>query len=163
MKLSDYPDPENLYKYAKNTDALLKAEALTKGYEPPITLYMNKIQTQIEDNCLKAVQSYGFNVDKDELKKALEYDRNQYDKGYAAARKKYERPSGEWSNESKDSLLCSACGNRVYKPFIGGFPTERTSNYYPNFCAFCGADMRKTDLFNHCPNCGAYMRKEGEA
>ena len=54
-----------------------------------------------------------------------------------------ERPQGEWSNESKDSLLCSACGKRVYKPFIGGFPTERTSHYYPNFCAFCGADMRK--------------------
>lgn len=53
-----------------------------------------------------------------------------------------ERPQGEWSDESKDSLLCSACGNRVYKPFIGGFPTERTSHYYPNYCAFCGADMR---------------------
>ena len=53
-----------------------------------------------------------------------------------------ERPQGEWSDESKDSLLCSVCGKRVYKPFIGGFPTERTQHYYPNFCAFCGADMR---------------------
>lgn len=55
---------------------------------------------------------------------------------------KNDRPQGEWSDESKDSLLCSACGKRIYKPFIGGFPTERTSHYYPNFCAFCGADMR---------------------
>lgn len=53
-----------------------------------------------------------------------------------------ERSQGKWFDESKDSLLCSACGKRVYKPFIGGFPTERTSHYYPNFCAFCGADMR---------------------
>ena len=63
-----------------------------------------------------------------------------FEKAYQALE---ERPQGEWSDESKDSLLCSACGKRVYKPFIGGFPTERTSHYYPNFCAFCGADMRK--------------------
>ena len=62
-----------------------------------------------------------------------------YVRGYIDA----SRPKGKWSDESKDSLLCSACGKRVYKPFIGGFPTERTSHYYPNFCAFCGADMRK--------------------
>ena len=52
-------------------------------------------------------------------------------------------PKGEWTDESQESLKCSACGMRVYKPFIGGFPTERTRNYWPNFCAFCGADMRK--------------------
>jgi hypothetical protein len=64
-----------------------------------------------------------------------------YERGKAEA-----RPKGEWSNESKDSLLCSACGKRVYKPFIGGFPTERTQHYYPNFCAFCGADMRGEEV-----------------
>lgn len=129
MKLSDYPDPENLYKYAKNTDAIIKAEALSKPvYEPPITLYMNEIQTQIEDNCLKAVQSYGFNVDKDELKKALDYDRGQYDKGYADARKRYERPRGEWITDER-GYVCSECG-------------ALHSDDYP-FCHMCGADMRK--------------------
>ena len=53
------------------------------------------------------------------------------------------RPKGEWIDESRDSLLCTCCNKRVYKPFIGGFPTERSQHYYPNFCAFCGADMRK--------------------
>ena len=57
--------------------------------------------------------------------------------------KAVERPKGEWINESQDSLLCTCCKKRVYKPFIGGFPTERSQYYYPNFCAFCGADMRK--------------------
>lgn len=52
-------------------------------------------------------------------------------------------PQGEWIDESRDSLLCTCCNKRVYKPFIGGFPTERSQHYYPNFCAFCGADMRK--------------------
>lgn len=54
-----------------------------------------------------------------------------------------ERPKGKWTDESQESLKCSACGLRVYKPFIGGFPTERTKHYWPNYCAFCGADMRK--------------------
>lgn len=121
-------DPEYLYKCAKNTDALLKAEALTKGYEPPITLYMNEIQTQIEDNCLKAVQSYGFNVDKDELKKALDYDRGQYDKGYADARKRYERPHGEWQLHGM-IYYCSECGHEC-------------GESGDNFCGNCGADMR---------------------
>lgn len=54
-----------------------------------------------------------------------------------------QRPHGEWIDESKDALKCSACGKWVYKPFIGGFPTERTQHYNPNYCAFCGADMRE--------------------
>lgn len=52
-----------------------------------------------------------------------------------------DRPHGKWRDESRDSLLCSNCGKRVYKPFIGGFPTERSQHYSPNFCAFCGAKM----------------------
>lgn len=52
-------------------------------YEPPIKLIMGELQTQFEENCMRAVQSYGFDVDKNELVKALEYDRNQYEKGYA--------------------------------------------------------------------------------
>lgn len=53
------------------------------------------------------------------------------------------RPQGEWKDESRDSLLCTCCNKRIYKPFIGGFPTERSQHYYPNFCAFCGANMQK--------------------
>ena len=55
------------------------------------------------------------------------------------------RPKGEWIDEHKDYLICKNCGKMVYKPFIGGFPTERTQHYSPNFCAFCGADMRGED------------------
>ena len=55
------------------------------------------------------------------------------------------RPHEKWLDESKDALKCSGCGKWVYKPFIGGFPTERTQHYAPNYCAFCGADMRKRE------------------
>ena len=37
----------------------------------------------------RAVQSYGINVDKDELIRALQYDREQYYKGYADAAPKW--------------------------------------------------------------------------
>lgn len=53
-----------------------------------------------------------------------------------------QRPRGEWIDETNDALRCSVCGKWVYKPFIGGFPTERTLHYSPNYCAFCGADMK---------------------
>lgn len=51
-------------------------------YESPIKAIHGEIQMQFEDGILKAVQSYGFDVSKEELAKALVYDRGQYDKGY---------------------------------------------------------------------------------
>ena len=43
---------------------------------------MSEMQAKIEDDIYKAIQNYGINVDKDELIKALSYDRHQYQKGY---------------------------------------------------------------------------------
>lgn len=55
-------------------------------YESPIHLYMTDMQTQIirqqEDQILKAVQSVAVGVDREELFRALKYDRDQYDKGF---------------------------------------------------------------------------------
>lgn len=57
---------------------------LDYDYNSPIELIAGNLQTRIENDAVKVVQSYGFNVDKVELEKALKYDRDQYDKGYAA-------------------------------------------------------------------------------
>ena len=51
-------------------------------YEPPIKEFIGEIQTQYEDGVLRAVHEVGFCVDKEELLKALMYDRDQYEKGY---------------------------------------------------------------------------------
>ena len=59
-------------------------------YVSPITLFMEEMETKIENDALVAVQRYGFDVDAQELAKALAYDRDQYSKGYAAARKEFE-------------------------------------------------------------------------
>ena len=55
-------------------------------YKSPIEKIYGEIQTQMvqedENMVMKAVRKVGVNVDKEELIKALQYDRNQYAKGY---------------------------------------------------------------------------------
>ena len=51
-------------------------------YESPIKIITGKIQTQIDDEIYRAVQNVGINVDREELLKALEYDRGQYEEGW---------------------------------------------------------------------------------
>ena len=57
------------------------------AYESPITLFMSEVETklteEVDATILKAVQKCFPYVDRDELLKALEYDRGQYEKGYA--------------------------------------------------------------------------------
>ena len=55
-------------------------------YKSPIELIVsdcyNQMIEQQENQVYRAIQSAGVNVDKDELVKALMYDRNQYQQGY---------------------------------------------------------------------------------
>ena len=52
------------------------------SYKSPIDIILGEMQTEIEDNSFKAVQEYGIFVDKDEMIKALKYDRGQYEHGF---------------------------------------------------------------------------------
>jgi hypothetical protein len=117
-------------------------------YKSPIELIAGNLQTRIENDAVKVVQSYGFNVDKAELEKALKYDRDQYDKGYADARKKYERPTGHWESVGFVGMKyawfrCSKC-HKTTKIYMD------SSN---DFC--CITDIRKKAVA--CLYCGAYM------
>ena len=58
-------------------------------YNSPIELFYNecndlhtKLIVEQEKVVMKAVLQYGVNVNKEELIKALQYDRNQYNAGY---------------------------------------------------------------------------------
>lgn len=51
-------------------------------YKSPIEIVIGQMQTEQENNIFRAVQSVGINVDKEELIRALQYDREQYNKGY---------------------------------------------------------------------------------
>ena len=109
---------------------------------------MKQIRTKQDDAVLQAVQDIGIEVHKDELIKALQYDRGQYDKGYADGQKDAKeaqnidpeslRPQGEWEmGKSGVVYFCSECD-------MWAFPVE----------------VRK---WHFCPNCGAKMRKVGGA
>ena len=52
------------------------------GYESPIKVIMGQMRMEQENNIYRAIRDYGVDVDKEELIKALQYDRNQYEKGY---------------------------------------------------------------------------------
>ena len=52
-------------------------------YKSPIDLIYDHVVTEQENEVFKAVIRCGIDVDKDELIKALAYDRRQYDLGYA--------------------------------------------------------------------------------
>lgn len=54
-------------------------------YQGPIQLIYSEAQQQIEESVLTEVQKVGVVVDKNELLKALAYDRGQYEKGRADA------------------------------------------------------------------------------
>jgi hypothetical protein len=60
-------------------------------YECPINFVFDDIQMQIvkqqENEAYMAVQKCGVNVDKEELMRALQYDREQYEQGYEDAAK----------------------------------------------------------------------------
>ena len=67
-------------------------------YESPITNYISEIidkQMVERENFILATvsESIGVDVNREELIKALNYDRHQYEKGYADAKAKYEQ---EW-------------------------------------------------------------------
>lgn len=57
-------------------------EDLKTGYNSPIKYIQGKLETKLEGDIMNAVFNYGIQVDKDELIKALNYDRDQYAIGY---------------------------------------------------------------------------------
>jgi hypothetical protein len=75
-------------------------------YKSPIDVMIADIQHQIaqqqDEEIYKAVVSVGINVDKDELIRALQYDRRQYDKGYAAGKR----------DAIADLVRCKDCKHR---------------------------------------------------
>ena len=56
------------------------------NYESPVELVVSQMYTTMREEhdrqIIQSIQQCGVNVDKDELIKALQYDRNQYDKGF---------------------------------------------------------------------------------
>lgn len=87
-------------------------------YESPIEKIVKDIQKADEDHLMFTVESsIGYAVDKEELIKALQYDRKQYEKGYEDGRKanRWIPLEEEMPEEGKKVLVCfySSAGYKV--------------------------------------------------
>lgn len=51
-------------------------------YESPVNVVYNQMQTEVDNHIFKAIVNVGVDVNKEELVRALQYDRGQYEKGY---------------------------------------------------------------------------------
>ena len=61
------------------------------SYKSPIDIIQEEMRTKFDNKILEAVINVGIKVNKDELIKALEYDRNQYLEGYKEAKEIYKK------------------------------------------------------------------------
>ena len=92
---------------------LLRKE--NRMYESPIEIIVGEMQTEYENGILKAVQKYDIHCNKEELTKALAYDRDQYRKGYEDGKASVPQwvPCSERLPEVGEYVLISFRGNVV--------------------------------------------------
>ena len=104
-------------------------------YESVIRLISGGIASQLDNEVYRAIERVGVAVDKEELIKALNYDRQQYEKGYADGRADSQRRTGRWIIDGH-RMKCNRCG-------VSLCMIDRDEYEIPdNFCPNCGADMR---------------------
>ena len=75
------------------------------GYKSPIDIMRAQQQMNLENGIFKAVEKVGINVDKEELIKALQYDRNQYDIGFDDGEKSAAEKILKWFRETYDGNM----------------------------------------------------------
>lgn len=61
-------------------------------YNSPIELFTSKMDIELENQVMKAVGEVNIRVNKEELLKAFNYDRKQYEKGYRDAMSEVKQP-----------------------------------------------------------------------
>ena len=82
------------------------------SYQSPIEVIQTQMRNQIEGEIYKAVMNVGVNIDKEELLKALQYDREQYQKGYKDRDDQIVRCKDCKYHDEKDGKNFCDCGNR---------------------------------------------------
>ena len=137
--LDEFASPNIKKLFNPETDLIPDADF---DYEPPIKLIQQQMEMKLEGDILNAVYRYGIDVNKEELLKALAYDREQYRKGFNDAKKKYAKPKANWIMQAfnddrghfKIAFMCDNC--KIH------------TDYATDFCPHCGADTRKENTEN---------------
>ena len=108
---------------------------MSKNWESPISI--------TEEICREMAEAYDAyiveevrkvipHIDKEELVKALEYDRGQYEKGYADGKESAVK-HGHWIvNDNRNTCRCSCCENVELVDW---------ALYQAKYCPRCGAKM----------------------
>ena len=102
-------------------------------YESPIKVY-EAMKLAKENEIYNAIQKIGVTVDKEELIKALAYDREQYAKGFDdgyEAGKENATVHAHWNKDGR----CTNCGEHAaWIPFCDDW-------FESTYCHGCGAQM----------------------
>ena len=119
------------------------------SYESPINIIYGEINNKLENEVLTAIHNLGIDVDKEELVRALRYDREQYQKGY--------------DDRDKAIVRCKDCKHRPkepnFKTFENGFDIEFPEgskcpckcsgdeyySWYPEDDWFCADGKKRND------------------
>lgn len=93
------------YRYKPSIEEMVSSLG-EMNYKSPIETINQQVQAKFEGDVMELIHSYGINVDKDELIKALQYDRDQYRKGFEDGCKgATDRIKAEVAREIIDELL----------------------------------------------------------
>ena len=122
-----------------NNDEIKESLNNLFGYHSPIELIVGEINTQFENDCVTMIQNYGIDINKEELVRALNYDRDQYHKGFQDAKELYEPKKGKWIDHSDETI---EFGGTTFTP--------------PLTCSECGKSALNESWW-YCPNCGVKM------
>ena len=179
-------DPNKLFGQPNQFGAVTVDDLEGFNYESPIKAIETKMQFEFEGELMRAVKSLGFDVDKDELLRALQYDREQYAKGYLAGRAKdmafvtavdmeqmsateilnYYRNLYYTESMTTERRIVAEAINEVLPTVVrhGQWDTvfyegNGTLSTYSHICPNCKYFYRDLRFkgHNHCPNCGMKM------
>lgn len=106
------------------------------AYIPPIQAYYAAKEKELEGAVIRAVESVDIHVDPEELLKALQYDRGQYQKGYDAG-------FAEGFCKTLQTVRCMEC--RYYDPNHGGHCKNPSGLPHPNWNDFCSHSAKGED------------------
>ena len=121
-------------------------------YDPPVDIIYDKVKYNLENGIMEAIQRVGINVDKTELLRAMQYDRDQYHKGFSDG-----KLSG-YAERDMEIVRCAECTHydpdtefcEIHSHFItrnGEFchpsESEEWKRFSPDY--FCGDGERRAD------------------
>jgi hypothetical protein len=110
-------------------------------YKSPIEVITEEMKLFYDGDVVRAVQKHDINVDKEELLKALRYDRDQYEKGYADGK----RAALDGLVRCKDCDYCHEYTKWNGKDYLG----------CNRLAEFCDGQIVEVDAYDFC----SYMNR----